>query len=213
MRIVARLAAIDAYRFVLVQKRPALLHVALQTWFFVAQRLIGHTRPGSHAPGGSRSPVWIVAIRAGHEPFVHPVLERHRELRAHFAVASVTKCGLLLGQKKFRNGRLVDRMAARADHLVQGVLRAPDIGPAQRLGVASQAVVQNALGLELGEGDDCRLSAARLDVCFAWPMTTFAPGPLWSFLARSNALIVRILVERRRYVGMTRPADVAPDVA
>ena len=60
----------------------------------------------------------IVAVRASHEPFIHAVFEGHRELSAHIPVAAVTEFRLFFREQEFRNRRLVDRMAGRANYII-----------------------------------------------------------------------------------------------
>ena len=73
---VAGLAAVDPGGGVLKDERSAFIGMALQTGLFV-DRLIDHPRPSGCSPGRSAGAVWIVAIAAGHEAFVHAMFEGH----------------------------------------------------------------------------------------------------------------------------------------
>ena len=99
-----------------------------------------------HPPGRRERAVRIVAIRALHEAFVHAVLGRHIELRAHRGVAGVAELALLLRQQIFRRGRMVDGVAAGAGHIVQRVFGAADIGPGEIAGMAGEAAFRISLG-------------------------------------------------------------------
>jgi len=48
-----------------------------------------------------KTTVWIVAVAALHGAFEHLVVERHVELRLHFAVATETKLRLTYFQKSY----------------------------------------------------------------------------------------------------------------
>ena len=146
VREVAGFAAIDANGGVLEQEWPAFVGVALQARLFIGQRLIDHTRPCAHAPGRGGRAVRIVAIRAGHDAFIHAMLGRHVELRANRGVAVVAEVRLLLGEESFRADRSVNRMAIGTDDVVLRVLRAANLGAADIFGVAVEAVIQNPFG-------------------------------------------------------------------
>jgi hypothetical protein len=86
----AGLTALDANRFVLIDKGTALFRMALETGLFVGERLIHHAGTGSHSPGWSEGAVGIMAVGTSHEPFVDAMLEGHGELAANVGVAAVT---------------------------------------------------------------------------------------------------------------------------
>ena len=73
VRQMARLAPVDLDRRMLVHKRPLLVRVA-----FEANRIL--RRGNAHLLGSYRA-VHVVAIAALHQPFIHPMMERHIELR------------------------------------------------------------------------------------------------------------------------------------
>ena len=129
VRIVTGFAALDLHRGMLVYERPTLVYVALQARFFVTQGLLHHAGTLAHAPRWGVCAVRVVAIRTLHEALVHAMLGGHVELRANGGVARVAELVLLLGQEILGSGRMVNRVATGAGHVIQGVLRAPDVGP------------------------------------------------------------------------------------
>jgi hypothetical protein len=88
----AGLAPVGLHRLVLEYKRSLLVRVALE-----ADRVL---RRGSPHLLGTDRPVHVVAIAALHQPFIHPVMERHVELRFLLKMAGKAKLGLGLDQQK-----------------------------------------------------------------------------------------------------------------
>ena len=78
--------------------------------------------------------------------------------------------------------------------------------------VAAQAGVQRFFGPELGESDDGRFAAVRVDVRLPGSVAAFAAGIFGRFLAGGDAFEMRILIEGRPDVGMTGFAGLAADV-
>ena len=74
----------------------------------------------------------------------------------------------------------MDRVAVGANHVLASVHAAADVGARQRLVMAAEAGVEGFLRAELGEGDDGRLAAARVDVSL--------PGTI--MLSRSSLLVL-----------------------
>src|SRR5512147_2275765 len=95
----------------LEDERAAFVRVALQARLLIGERMLNHSRTGSHAPRRRGCAVWIMAVRALHEAFVHTVLERHRELAANRRVAAVADVPLLFRKQEFRDRRAVNGMA------------------------------------------------------------------------------------------------------
>ena len=83
----ARLKAIDSDGSMFKEERAALLHVAFETGFLVAEYRFSHSRTRRHAPGRREGSMWIMTIGATHEAFVDAVFRRHGELRANRCVA------------------------------------------------------------------------------------------------------------------------------
>src|SRR3954462_10034346 len=106
----AGFASLALHRRMLEDERSALVGVTAQAGLLIGV-LLEHAGPRSGARRRSERAVRIVAIRALHESLVHPVLDRHVELRANIGMTGVTKIHLLLGQKELWRRSLVDRMA------------------------------------------------------------------------------------------------------
>ena len=209
MGIMTNFAAFHANWRMLIDKRSTLFHVALEAGLLVALHLFDHGGPRGCAPGGCERSMRVVAIAAGHDTFVHAMLEGHGELGANIGVALVAQLRLHFRQQKFRSGGRVDRVAAGAHNIVLGVGRSADVGAGECLGVAAQAVVLDLLGLELGEGDDAGLSAVGFDVGLAGAVAAFASRVLGRLFAGGDALEVRVLIEFRPDVGMACLARLA----
>ena len=129
VRHVAGFTAFDVHGDMLERERTALIAVTLDANLIIAaRRLFHHSRPESGAPCGGEGTVWIVAVRALHESFIHAVFDRHLKLGPNIGVAGVTEIDLLTGQQEFGSGSLVNRMAIRTDHIGLCMGRAPDIG-------------------------------------------------------------------------------------
>ena len=90
----------------------------------------------------------VVAIRAVHKAFIHPMFRRHGELAPHRGVAPVAQVGLALCQEELGGRCFVDRMATSARDVTQGVDRTADICSRQGLTMTSKAPVQGLLGRE-----------------------------------------------------------------
>ena len=78
--------------------------------------------------------------------------------------------------------------------------------------MATKAGVEDLFGAQLREGDDGGFTAASRDVVLAGSVAALAPGVLRFFLARGDALIMRVFEKRGVDVGMAGAADVAADV-
>jgi len=78
--------------------------------------------------------------------------------------------------------------------------------------VAAEAGVEGFWGAQLGEGDDCRLSAACLDMRLAWAMTALAAGVFRRFPAGGDALVMGISVKSRPDVRVTGFANIAAHI-
>ena len=75
------------------------------------------------------------------------------------------------------------------------MLRIPYIRPRQRLAVAAQAGVNDALGGKFRESDNGRFTAMIIDVIAAGTVTSLATRVLRCFLPRSDALEMGILIK------------------
>lgn len=208
VRRVAGLAAFHTDNGMLEGEGSALLGVALEAGFFVCESLVYHARTGGHPPGGSERAVRVMAIRAGHGALVYPVLKGHRELGANIAMTGVAEFGLFVREQELGRGRFVNRVTARADDVVQGVGRTPDVGSGQSFGMAAEALVEGLLGCQDREGDDVRLGWC-LAVGLAGSVAALAAGVLGVLFAGGDALEMRVLVKTKPDVRVTGSADVA----
>ena len=89
---VACLTAIRLHRLVLENKRPLLVGVALEADFALR-------RGGPHLIGLHRA-MRIMAVGALHQPFIHPMMERHLELRFLLQMACVAKLRLRFDEQE-----------------------------------------------------------------------------------------------------------------
>jgi len=211
VRLVAGGTAVHANCGVLIDKGSALIDVTFETGLFVAFHLIHHAWPRTHTPGGSEGPVRVVAIGAFDRAFIHAMLERHIKLRADGGVAGIAEVALvgdrlharfLRGgepgrqQELWRSGT-VDRMAITADHVIECMLASANIGAGNSLAVATEAGVDDFLGLHQGKRVGNGLfSAVGLDVIGGWSMTTFTPGFRRSLGSRSDAFVMGVAIKR-----------------
>lgn len=152
----------------------------------------------------------VVAIRALHRTFVHAVLEGHRKLCSHGGVATVAEIPLLFGfEQIFSRWRTVNRVAVRANDVVQRVLTASNVGSRDGGCVTTEASID-----DLGRGEfrespgDSVFTAARAHVAGCSSMTTFAAYIRARLGSRSDALVVRITEEIGGDVRMAGPADI-----
>ncbi len=147
-------------------------------------------------PGGRRTEllahepaVGIMAIRALNEPFVHPVVERHVELRLDVEVAAVAKGRLALDQQKPILVCLVGRVAAQAAQVVLAVCRAGKVHVVFPRTVALQTALVNLLGRRCLEAENL-LRVGVLGMSGTGSVTGFATVSLNPLLGLENAVPV-----------------------
>ena len=155
--------------------------------------------------------MWIMTVGTRHDALVYPVLEGHVELGADLGVAVVTKVCLPFGEQELRSRRPVDRMTARADHVVLRVFRPLDLCAVHVLRMACEAVIDDPFRSQFAKRDDRRLTSASFDVSFPTAMTRFAAGPVRPFRAGSDRPVMRVLVKICPNVRMARFAYRASD--
>jgi hypothetical protein len=144
---VTRLAAFNAHAGVFKNERPAFVGVTPKAWLFPAEVLAHQARPRSHAPGGRKGTVRVMAIGATHHTLVQAVVRRHRKFGLHRAMASGTKIDLIRGQQKLRRLRAMNRMTVRADNIRFGVSRALNIHLGQLFAMAGETSAELFIGL------------------------------------------------------------------
>jgi len=211
MRSVAGLTAINTNGSVLKDERASLIRMAFEARLFVGHDFLNEAWARRHPPSGSKGAVGIVAVRARHHAFLDAVFEGHRELHAHIGVALFTERGLGLLEQGANGPGAMNRMATRTCHAVQGMLGASDIRPRECLTVATEAGVQYAFRRKRGERNNRRFSPVIIEVIPPWTMAPLATRALRRFLAESDALEVRILVEGIPDHWMARLASVITD--
>jgi hypothetical protein len=121
VREMAHLTAFDAHRGMFEREGSALVEMALQTRLFVSERLVDQPGARRHPPSRRESAVRIMAIAAGHEPFINAMLKGHRKIRSDVGMAAVTQLGLSFRQQKLGRRGLVNRMALCARNVAEGV--------------------------------------------------------------------------------------------
>lgn len=210
---VAALAAVHPDRGVLEQKRSAFIVVTFQTWLFIPERMLHHPGTRSHAPVRCRGAMGIMAIRTGHNPFVHSMLERHVELCPNRRVAVVAKRTLSLCEQIFRSRRLMDGVTTGTSYFRKSVLRPANFRAREITGMAAKTVFEHLFRFQLGKGNNRCFPAASFYVRFTRSMATLTSGVLRTLVPAGNRLVVRILVEIDENIGVTRPAGITANVA
>ena len=138
VRQMARLASIDLYGRMFVNKRSLLVRVALE-----ADRILRGGSP--HLLGFDRA-VHVVAIAALDQPFIHPMMEGHVELRLFAADGTRSKVRAVLLPAKNPFFRVVRRMAGNATDVILRMLGVDGVHVLRAAGVAGQAALVDFLG-------------------------------------------------------------------
>ena len=200
MRSVAPQASLRLDRGMLVNERPTRLRVALG-----ADRiLIGRGFQVVVSEGAVR----IVAVRASHEAFIHPVVERHIEGRLDVRVALEAK-GRLFGLEQDSFGSsLMHGMAGDAAYVGLGVRRSKEVRMSSCM--ATEAGGIHSLGSGCGGIEYLGLVAARLDMCLAWAVAALAGNTRAAMLQRQ--LGVRIRVKFLRLLSMAGRAGFGTNI-
>src|SRR6266568_1091628 len=110
MRSVARDAAFNLYRFVLVDERSGLVRVALVTHQVLRYRRAQLPR--------QEATVRIVAVSALHHSFIDPMMEGPSKLLFRFRVAAIAELRLLLFHQELAFFGVMRRVAVDATHIV-----------------------------------------------------------------------------------------------
>ena len=116
MRVVARYAAVSFYRWMFMYERPGIFRVALDAYLVLRRR-----RPKLLA---AERPMWIVAVRAIHQSFIHAVMEWTIEVWLDIAVARIAQRRLRRGQQRRFPSGVVHGVAGKAADLCVRVCRA-----------------------------------------------------------------------------------------
>src|SRR5579859_875348 len=133
----------------------------------------------------------IMTIGALHYSFVYAMMERSVELLLLIQVAAVAECWLLIFQQKLALLCMVRVVAIRAGHSVLKVDGACIIAVLLPILMAIEAAGADLLCRCALKRENLSLISAAFDVCFPWPMASFATMPLRAFLCIQGRHIVR----------------------
>lgn len=207
VREVAGLTAVNPNGSMFKSERTPFVGMAFQTRLFVLEPRVDHVRSPAHLPNRSIGAVGVVAIRADHEPFIHPVFERLGKLGSDIVVAAVTDLDLTFCQKAPIRFRLVNGMARSASDIRLGVGTAANVGPIGVLGMATQTGIQCLVRRQLRKGDDALFAALGINMPPTWPMTAFTSNILWRGVLSNQGFVVRIPKELERDIRVARAAN------
>ena len=192
---------------------PRRSDVALEAGLLIRQSLIRHPRARSHAPRRGGRAVRVVAVAALHHALVHPVLERHIELRANRSMAFITEVGLRFGEQGFRCPGRVNRMAVGANHAVLRMCRTTNFGSRQSPSHGRKGSCQGPASAPARKMQRSSLSH---------PARQHAPCPARDnprsllfrrFISAGDTFEMRVLVEVQPYVRMARTANIASNIS
>ena len=156
--------------------------------------------------------VRVMAIRALHESFLHPMVEGHIELRLLVEMTAVAELGLCFHQEKVIRAGMMRGMTTQTAQVVLTVSRARDVRVILPGSVALQAPLIHLLrGTSLKAKN--RLGISRvIDVVACWAMAGFA-----SLFGRSTTLVehsfpvwgsIKVVVD----IFVTRLAGLCADI-
>jgi hypothetical protein len=182
----AGLASINLYRLMFENERPLLVRMTLE-----ADRILRRGSP--HLFGFHRS-VYIVAIAALDQSLIHPVMERHVELRFLLEVAAVAKLGLGLHEQELRFCGVVWRVAGDATDIVLGVHRVDGVPVLRAAGMAGEAAFVDLLGRVILKDKNLGDVSAASDVRRSGPVAALASLVRWAVFGIEGGLPVRTLL-------------------
>jgi hypothetical protein len=126
--------------------------------------------------------MWIVAIAAGHQSLIHPVMFGLGEIRFHALMTAVAQCRLSGHQQIMRYLGSMNGMTCGASHAVCQVFRLHEVLMTFGLLVAVQAALTRLPGAQLIEKNDLGDVSAPIYMRFTGPMAAFASLPLRTFM-------------------------------
>ncbi len=162
----ARLASVRFYRRMLVNKRPMLVGMTLETNLIL--------RGGQTNLLCQFRAVGIVAVAALNQAFVDPMMKRHGELRLLLKVARIAHLRLGLRQQELLGFGVMRGVARNTTDVVLLMNGVEGVHVFGRRGMTGQATVVNLLGGVLGENENLRFIPAASDVGRPWTMAAFA---------------------------------------
>jgi hypothetical protein len=183
----ARLASLDLYRSMLVHKRPLLIRVALE-----ADRVL---RRGSPHLFRAHRAVHVVAIAALHQPFIHPMMKRHVELRFLLEMAGVAKLWLGLDQQKLSLLGVVRRVARDATDVILQMHRVDGVHVLRAASMAIQAARADLLRRCAFKSENLGLVSSAVDMGLPRTVATFAALPRRAFLRIQSGYKVRRILK------------------
>ena len=194
VRHVATDAAFSALRRVLKDKRPGLFGVAFQ-----ANGIAG--RRGAELRA-QQPAVLVVAVGAGHQLFIHAMMERLGEFGGDFLMASVAKLRLRFSQNEFLCSGMMDGVTVNATQVAGLVCRAEKIAVFLTILMAGEAVGGDVFCSDAAKREDfCRI--ASLGVLAAGAMAALAGISFTNGLRAERYLAVRSGVKCGEGIGMT----------
>lgn len=143
MGCVAYRAAFNPHRLMLIDKWPALIGVTVVADLSFRDRCAQLMR--------SFRAVRVMAIRALDETFIHPMPERHRELRFLLLMTAIAQLRLCLGEQELTRFRVMYRMAGGARNIVPGMERIDDVKLLRGARMAVQTAGIRLFRASLGE--------------------------------------------------------------
>ena len=200
VRRMAGHATLDLDGFVLVDERTLLVGMALK-----ADQVL---RTCGAQLTGQEAAVWIVAIAALHQSFVHAVMKSASELLLGLQVAAVTKLRLLLLHQELTFLRVVGIVAIRTPDIILEVRGTPEVAVFFPILMAIQAPRADLLRRGVLERENLRLIAAAIDVSLPWTVAGLASMPLGSFLriqrgdeVRGSFIVLEEILHRHVFVA------------
>ena len=192
MRIVARTATFNPDWRVLINKRPSLLRMALHTG-------------GIAGDAASQSlllevSMWIVAIAATHQAFVHLVVERLRKSGLHVSVARIAELRLRDLEKAGLASGFMNAVTTHATYVCSSVCGALEVGMCR--GMALQALAIDRFRCRFGEPKEgFQAAASSLYMLSARSMAALAGNAFATMQHRKSR--VRILSKLLAYLAVT----------
>ena len=155
-----------------------LVRVTLQARLLILETGVNHVRPPAHFPGRTSGPMRVMAIRAGHEAFVHAVFERQSKLSANVVVAPITNIRLSFRQEGSVGLGLVNGVAGSTTDAGLRMITAADVGAIGVLCVTTQTGIHHLGWGQFRERNNTLFAAHRIDVLLAGSMAPLTPGVL-----------------------------------
>ncbi len=180
---VARRAAFDLDGFMFVHERSG--------FFRVARKANQVLRPRGPQLPRLESAMLIVAIRAFHQPFVYPVMERPVKLLFLVEVTSIAQIRLLRFQQELALFGVVRIVAIGTTHPILQVDRTREIPVLFAILMAIEAPRADLLRRSIFKRENLGLVAPAFDVFLPGSVASFAAVPFRTFL----------LIQHRHVVG------------